>query len=208
MMKIILLLLFLSTNVFGHGHWIIPVSRVGQEIKVVIGSGHHFPNSEISLSDRIIHTFFVRTSLGKEIPLRSDIKKDRRVAKYTAALNGSYIFGFELRRPGMDESIFFGKTIVGNKYDATFILGHGLEIALHAPPVLGKDLSLSILLDGKQVAGRISILRHGGRALKLSTSKIRTAIYNVKKAGSYLLSTSYKGKESTLTFVVKESTIE
>jgi|YNPNPStandDraft_1061719.scaffolds.fasta_scaffold17607_6 uncharacterized GH25 family protein len=208
--------LLLVNFCYSHEHWIDlenfqPV--VGEKIKVFACSGHSFPKSNEILGERVFDGLRVITPDNKEIVYETKPDKDlnARVSEVIFEKEGTYIVLFLLKKPPLKTPSYIAKSLVtvGAGKGLTYRLGSGLEIVPEkeiSKLKIGEELLLNIFYDNKPVDLTASISINGKKNFFLKTDKGGRLVLKLKSSGKYLITTSYKGTGTSLTFYIAEGT--
>jgi len=196
-----------------HEHWIDVdcfYPGVSQAVTVHLCSGHRFPRSSFALKEEVVASFTCRGPDGVTIPLVTTGDGKQRTGAFEPATRGDHVLSFVLKRPRAETPSFEGRAIlvVGNQDDAScYATGRGLELVPEHPLadlVPGDVLPLSLRMDGRRIAGVLSVVPAGGKVSSLSTGAARPARAKLSQAGRYLVSATHAGRSCSLVFVVKE----
>ncbi|MEW6557867.1 MAG: DUF4198 domain-containing protein [Elusimicrobiota bacterium] len=206
-------LLFYSLG-FCHEHWIDLENfrpSIRETTKVFACSGHNFPKSDVILSERVFNGFKVITPENKEKLYKTKPDKNLNVivSEVFFEEEGTYIILFSLQRQPLKNPIYTAKSLVtvGQGNELKYFLKCGLEIVPEkevSQLKLGEELPIKIFYDGKPVSLTASISINGKKNFFLRTNKDGQLILKIKSSGKYLITTSYKGIGSSLTFFISE----
>lgn len=207
-----LLVFLLSTTLFAHEDW-IDVSNyypaVGDTISIYLAAGHHYPESEILLAERLIYQPEIITPNGTAVPLKFSAEKNQWKTTYIVKSPGVYVIKYALKKPPLTDPLFYGKALViagekdqGKKYST----GSVMEISPTgeiSDLAKGDTLAFQLLQDSKPVKGTILLMPAGGKDHYLSTTPDQPAKYTLEKPGKYLVYTEQGGTNCSVTFAIK-----
>ncbi|GEM_PF-2165443 len=209
---IALLLGMFSAGAHAHDWWIHahPVHPApGSEVRLAIGGGHSFPESEELLAARLLAQT-VLTGPDTEVPLDFAADNKQHVAAYTLQRKGVYRADFHVQRPGDEAPLIAGRALVvaGAADDpAAYAANDGLEIVPLKPVSdwrAGGEVPLEVRSDGEVVASMIRLERATGRPVRMRSAPGRPAVFRHWQAGPSLFITEYRGQTATLTVWTEE----
>jgi uncharacterized GH25 family protein len=200
-------------SAFAHEHWIDLENfhpGKGEKAKIFICSGHYFPKSSATLSERVLHTTMVKPD-GEIIAYTTIEEKNRRAGELIFESTGAYIIRFFLKKPQLKEPLYWASSIViveaENEDTGFYSLGNGLEIVPQkkiSDLRKGDTLPLILLYDGKRVGSTLSVSPEDGKSYFMRTKKTRPALIKIEGRGKYLIRAKHKGKACSLTFSIRE----
>jgi hypothetical protein len=209
-----LILTLLAGAASAHEHWVDVASfypAVGETVDVYVRSGHHFPQSEQVLEDKVVEG--LRVWDGGESPRTiATVAHDKfRAGKLIVEHEGVHVLDLTLKRPRAKEPSFEAKTIVvvnRLKDDpARYGLGEGLELTPGEPVssvAAGDTLSVRLTLDGEPLAGSLQVVPEKGRTRFIRTEPGKPALIPLRTAGRYLVTAQVGGRGASLVFDVLE----
>ncbi len=190
-----------------HYWWILATSAgpaPGESVRLEVGGGHGFPESDTLLAERLLHAARV-VGPGMDESLTFVAGDTLRVADVSLPESGVYRAEFEVQRPGDARPLIMGRTLIltgdGDDVDA-YATGEGLEIVPTTKLsawAKGEDLQLEVRLDGEVVPAMIRLERAGERPVRLRTAPGRPADFTRWVEGPSLFVVEHEGQTVTLT---------
>lgn len=206
-----MLFLVFSSDIYCHENWLDVENYYPKEkerVRVFVKSGHNFPESGSILDSRYIWSPRVIFPDGKTTIFATNPDKENKCLSGSIVFesSGVYLISLALKNPQLKQPNYWLKSILicgksdnKNKY----IIGEGLEIVPEKEITSlrkGKSLPVVVLYNGEMLETTISVFSEGGDISFLKTRKARPALVKLKSKGRYLITTSYKGIRSSLTF--------
>jgi len=212
--RLLALLFFVPGLALAHEYWIALEHyppALAQAVKVVLGGGHSFPQSDIALSDRVLQETYLFTPDGKKLTYPSVEEKGRRVGEITLALEGEYLLSFSVQRPGQSEPQYCAKAIIvagkGGKGKLSYQTGCILEIVPESEISslrVGGELRLKVLYQGQPIRGTLQVSIEGKKNFFVQTDSQGMARLALSRPGRYLMTVSHQSKGSSLSFYLGE----
>lgn len=196
-----------------HEHWITAGSfypPVGATVTVAVCSGHYFPASSFALGDAVLAEVALVQPDGTRKPLSTTPSDKERTGAATLSAPGPHLAVMVLTRPRLASPIYEARAILianGHPDDpAAYALGQGLELVPLEPVSVmnpGAALPLSLRLDGKPIAGSLSVTAADGRTDVLNIRPDSPARLRIRKVGIHLVTASVGGRGCSLVFEVR-----
>ncbi|MEN8153198.1 MAG: hypothetical protein ABFR75_04185 [Acidobacteriota bacterium] len=210
--KIFTFLILISVSLFSHNHWIYVDNYSparGEKINLEICSGHKFPKSSYLLKKKFIKDTFI-----KEKASSTPFYIEKSIVSWKSGIviksKGRHTINFSLKKRSGKGTLYRGKAIIfsgKNISEKTLNLtGEGLELQLYglnSNTKAGDKCNISTFFNGKKIKFNCTVIREGGKPLYLNSNKEKFAEFTIKKPGLYLITVNYKGKGSSLTFMVR-----
>jgi len=200
-------------HVSAHEHWIDLESfypEVGDTVGVQVRSGHYFPKSALTLSEKVMQGVSVVTPEGAPLSLDTEAGEREWTAAVAAQEQGVHVVSFALKRRRAAKPTYEGRAIFvvspGDDSPDRHALGSGLEL-IPAAGVSelrpGGVVPVSLSLDGETIEGEVAVVPENGRGATVETGPGSPALVSLREAGRYLLSASVKGRGCSLVFQVR-----
>ncbi|MCK5850177.1 MAG: DUF4198 domain-containing protein [Kiritimatiellae bacterium] len=196
-----------------HEHWVDMnqfYPAVDETNRISICSGHSFPKSATLLGKRLLHDLRIFLPDNKSTVFKTTSQDQRWVSDLAIKTAGTVIVSFSLKKPQIEDPFYRATAIVicGNadNNESSYSTGKGLEIVPTGKLSQARKtgaLPLTLLLNGKRVSARLTILPEHGKSTILSTTEKRPAELKINKNSRYLVTTSYKGKGCSLAFALE-----
>ncbi len=217
--KAVFPLLILISTVTAHDSWIrfFPSEGNSNIVKVEIGNGHHFPESDGLISKSLIHQFILQDCSSGTVIATDSLKETAAAwqSECPTPDSGTFMAWFSLQRSTKSGVFFTGKTVwvtprnndwtvidgvLGNEC----IIGKDLEIVPHF--TVGKsegkstEVSLRVLLNGQSVSADPIVIYPDGKKIYSWCSDSEPAVLPVSVTGWYLVTVTHKRQSASLTF--------
>jgi len=210
---LIILMAFFGSSLFAHEDW-IDVNNyypaVGDTITIYLSGGHHYPESETLLAERLIYQPEIVTPAGRTESLKFTAEKNRWKTSYVIKKAGVYVAKFALKKPQMDSPLFYGKALIiaGNKdQTASYTANLPMEIS----PIISlssikpdETLKFHLQKNGEPKAGTVILMPSGGKNNYLSTTENQPAQFTGVQPGKYLVYTEQSGTNCSVTFAIQK----
>ena len=195
-----------------HEHWVDAADltpRVGQEVAVWLASGHHFPESDTVIADRLIDRLVLRKPGRPPEPVATEAQDRRRAGAVRPDRPGAHLLELVLRRPPRREPEAYARAILfvsSDEPDADGTVpatGEGLELVpLRLPHTLpdGEELRIELRRDGEPVAGVITYYAGDSRPRWVRATATEPARLKVTAGTRYLFASAHQGQSVTLVF--------
>ncbi|MFH1313685.1 MAG: DUF4198 domain-containing protein [Candidatus Eisenbacteria bacterium] len=210
----LVLIIGLAERAAAHEHWVDVSSFYpdrGETLEVYICSGHHFPEGDHVLEDKVVEGLRMWTAGKTPRLIESVVDEKFRTAEIALEHEGVHIVGFTLKRPKAKKPSFEAKAIVvANplKDDpGRYGLGEGLELVpLEAVSAIrpGDTLSVSLALDGNSIGAPLQVIPENGRTHYARTDVDAPAPIPIRTCGRYLVMAQVEGRGASLVFEVRE----
>lgn len=210
---LIILMVFIGANLFAHEDW-IDVSNyypaAGDTITIYLSGGHHYPESETLLAERLIYRPEIVTPEGRTESLKFTAGKNRWKTSYVIKNAGVYIAKFALKKPQIDTPLFYGKAIIiagGKDQQKNYSAQLPMEISplteiSSATP--GSTLKLHLLKNETPSSGTIILMPAGSKNYYLTNTSTQPAEYKIRSTGKYLVYTETSGTNCSVTFAIQK----
>ena len=209
-----MLLLLLVGAASAHEHWVDVTSfypAVGETLEVYVCSGHHFPESDLALKDKVVEGLRVWTGEDDAGILNSVVREKMRAAKITIAGDGVHVIDLTLKRPGAKAPSYEAKAIVAVDSladdPARYALGQGLELTpgeAVSTVRAGDTLSVRLTLEGAPLGGSLQVVPEDGRTCFIRTEPDKPGLIPIRTSGRYLVSAQVGARGTSLVFEVLE----
>lgn len=183
----------------------------GSTNAVYVRSGHYFPKSVLTLSEKVMRGLSVRLPDGQARSVVVEAGEHQWEGSLGPLAGGTHVFSFALKRARAAEPNYQGKAILvtgpGSDDPAAYALGAGLELVPQLPVSYlapGQELPVLLVLDGVPIAGDLAIVPEGGRTTTAKCAPGEPAVVSVRRAGRHLITASVKGRGCSLVFSVRE----
>lgn len=195
-----------------HEHWVDvngDRSATGGTVRVVVASGHYFPDSSFALQDKVLQVVEWVLPDGESRRVDTTVADKQRTGTVVVTSAGVHIVRVVLKRPRAKEPSYEAKTIWmagdGTNDVGRHSVGRGLELSpLRSLTGLarGEELPLVLLLNGQRVAGSLVATPEDGKSEYLKTETDRPALLSLTRSGRYLVTAYVNGRGCSLMFRV------
>ena len=191
-------------NANAHDHWILPSNfnpNVGDTVEIYVRSGHHFPESEMALSDKIVHEVFVITPDNQKVNISTTIDDKERKGKYGVSQDGIHRILFTLKRKLSSEPNYYGMSYFSTKQSTDKKCDQVEYIKLKIIPRFdnGKINSFQSFYDNNPLSTTLNIYSDTGKNYSRITDKQGILKNPFESDGCYLITTSSSGITTSLT---------
>lgn len=203
--------LLVANAINAHEHWVTshPARPIaGQPLTIEIGSGHHFPDSELGLGDAVIKFQKVFTPSSPEgLTFSTEKQEHFRSGAFVFEANEPHLFECAIGWPAEAKPKYRGRLLIGSGPIAqSFLLRkQGLEIVPASDmfePRSGTSSSFQVYLDGEQVSSQGSLFLPNGKHRFIEVTPSTPISVPLDQDGTYCLMFHYKGKIASLVFHV------
>lgn len=191
-------------NLNAHDHWILPSNfnpNVGDTVEIYVRSGHHFPESEMALSDKIVHEVFVITPDNQKVNISTTINDKERKGKYIVSQDGIYRLVLILKRKLSSEPNFYGMSYFSTKQSTDKKFEQVEYIKSQITPRFdnGKINGLQSFYDNNPISTTLNIYSDTGGNYSRITDKQGILENPFESKGCYLITTASSGITTSLT---------
>jgi hypothetical protein len=198
--------------VLAHDYWLSTENAsvtTGEQVRVVLCSGHGFPKASTDTHGYLIHDAFVVGPEGNIEPIKATTNAEPHSATFRPSSNGTHLVCVSLTPPGKKEIGCWTSALVtvDNAGEASAPqTGDGMEIIIGAAPAtlaVDSKLTISASYNARKIRALITVTREDGNISIMRSSPRRPAVLKIKKPGKYLIVASIAGKKCSLTFDVR-----
>jgi len=188
-----------------HDYWIRvePMApATGDRVKVFIGGGHAFPESDVLLDERLLTGININRHAVKP-------ETDARewVFSWVAPSSGVFRASYQLKRPRRDEPFHEAVTWVvsGANDTGAYATGRGLELIPVSPwsaLAVGESWMVEARWNGEVIEAQIGLTQPGTRAIYRRSSVDQPAVFRVTTPGPVLCTVRRQGRTASLTLPI------